>query len=93
MVHRTEHLNNNCNPLWKKFSIPLRTLCNGDLDRNIKVECYDHNKSGNHSLIGEFYLTVRQLQVGPGDRNVFELVNPKKRVSIPRVKFCGCPVS
>lgn len=80
--YRTEHLSNNINPTWDKFSIPLRSLCNGDLDRNIKVECYDHNKNGNHSLIGEMYLTARQLQMGPCDANVFDLINPKKKVKI-----------
>ena len=36
VVHRTEHIRNNVNPVWKKFTIPVRTLCNGDIDRNIK---------------------------------------------------------
>ena len=80
VVHRTEHIRNNLNPVWAKFSVPIRTLCNGDLDRNLKVECYDYNKSGRHSLIGEFYLTVRQLQMGPGENNVYECINPQKRV-------------
>lgn len=79
VVHRTEHINNNVNPLWKKFLIPIRTLCNGDYDRNIKVECYDHNNSGNHSLIGEFYITIRQIMEGPGPTNIYQCVNPKKK--------------
>ncbi len=87
LVHKTEHINNNVNPTWKKFSIPIRTLCNGDLDRNIKVECYDHNNSGNHSLIGEFYFTVRQLLDGPGPSNEFDVINPKKKVSSVPVNY------
>ena len=79
-VHRSEHLSNNTNPVWKKFTVPVAKLCNGDVDRNIRVECYDHNRSGSHSLIGEFYTTVRKMQAGPGDANVYELINPKKRV-------------
>ena len=23
VVHQTEHINNNCNPMWKKFTIPV----------------------------------------------------------------------
>ena len=80
VVHKTEHINNNVNPLWKKFLVPVRTMCNGDYDRNIKVECYDHNQNGNHSLIGEFYITVRQLLEGPGPSNVYQCINPKKKV-------------
>lgn len=81
VVHKSEHLKNNINPCWKKFLVSMRTLCNGDYDRNIKVECYDHNNSGNHSLIGEFYITVRQLLQGPGPDNVYDCINPKKKVS------------
>ncbi len=59
----------------------MSQLCNGDLDRNIHVECFDHNRNGSHSLIGDFFVTLRQLMRGPGDTNVFELINSKKRVS------------
>ena len=66
--------------VWLKFVLPVRTLCNGDIDRNIKFECYDHNKSGNHSLIGEFFTTARQLMAGPGNGNTYLCINPKKQV-------------
>jgi hypothetical protein len=79
VVHKTEHIKNNVNPLWKKFFIPVRTLCNGDYDRNIKVECFDHNLNGSHKLIGEFFITVRQLLEGPGASNIHRCVNPKKK--------------
>jgi hypothetical protein len=79
VVHQTEHINNNCNPMWKKFTIPVRTLCNGDLDRNLKVECFDHNMNGNHALIGEFFITVRQLLEGAGPANEHPCINPKKK--------------
>jgi Ca2+-dependent lipid-binding protein len=92
LVHKTEHINNNINPLWNKFLVPIRTLCNGDYDRNIKIECYDHNSSGNHSLIGEFYVTVRQLLEGPGPDNIHDVMNPKKKVTFTKVlkRFFKC---
>ena len=61
--------------------VSVRSLCNGDYDRNIKVECYDHNNSGNHSLIGEFYVTLRQMMEGPGPSNEYDCINPKKKVN------------
>jgi len=79
VVHKTEHIKNNVNPLWKKFFIPVRTLCNGDYDRNIKVECFDHNLNGSHKLIGEFFINVRQLLEGPGASNIHRCINPKKK--------------
>jgi hypothetical protein len=68
------------NPVWRKFSIPVRSLCNGDYDRSIKVTCYDHESDGDHNLIGEFYVTLQQLTQGPSPSNVFQCINPEKKV-------------
>ncbi|XP_065812544.1 copine-2 isoform X2 [Labrus bergylta] len=38
LVHRTEVIKNTLDPSWKPFTVPLISLCNGDVDRNIKVE-------------------------------------------------------
>ena len=79
LVHRTEYINNNLNPVWKPFVLPIRLLCNGDLDRSLRFECFDHNKNGNHSYIGEFFTTVRHLLEGPGPANVHPCINIKKK--------------
>jgi hypothetical protein len=82
VVHRTEHIMSTLNPQWKPITISLKTLCNGDYDRSIKIECYDWNASGNHELIGQFITNVRELKTG--ETRVFELRNPilkKKKAS------------
>jgi len=33
VVHKTEVIKSNLNPTWRPFTVPVRTLCNGDLDR------------------------------------------------------------
>ncbi|XP_068168382.1 copine-2 isoform X2 [Antennarius striatus] len=38
LVHRTEVIKNTLDPAWRPFTVPLISLCNGDVDRNIKVE-------------------------------------------------------
>lgn len=81
LVHRTEYLYKTLNPTWKRFVIPIRSLCNGNLDRNMKFECLDYNQNGNHSYIGEFSTTVRQLLVGPGPPNIYSCINVKKKDS------------
>lgn len=53
VVHRTEVIKWTLNPNWKPFTIPLHALCGNDKDREIKVLCYDRNRSGSHSLIGK----------------------------------------
>ncbi|KAK3608098.1 hypothetical protein CHS0354_004755 [Potamilus streckersoni] len=79
VVHRTEVIKKTLNPIWRPFTIPIRSLCNGDYDRALKIECYDWNADGGHEFIGEFTTTVRELTRGPGSSNVYECINPKKK--------------
>uniref|UniRef100_A0AAR2LXP4 Copine 4 n=1 Tax=Pygocentrus nattereri TaxID=42514 RepID=A0AAR2LXP4_PYGNA len=37
LVHRTETIMNNLNPVWKSFKVSLNTLCSGDQERELKV--------------------------------------------------------
>lgn len=43
--------------------------------------CWDWNNSGQHSLIGEFYTTLKVLTEGPGATNRYKLIHPEKQVS------------
>uniref|UniRef100_A0A671VRK6 Copine-2 n=1 Tax=Sparus aurata TaxID=8175 RepID=A0A671VRK6_SPAAU len=61
LVHRTEVIKNTLDPSWKSFTVPLISLCNGDVDRNIKVLCYDYDNDGGHDFIGEFQTTVTKM--------------------------------
>ncbi|XP_022094531.1 copine-3-like isoform X4 [Acanthaster planci] len=79
-VHVTEVIKNTLNPTWKPFKISLRTLCNADYDKKLKVMCFDHDEGSANDLIGEFYTTARQL-VESGSRQVeWECINPKKKL-------------
>jgi hypothetical protein len=44
-VHKTETISANLNPVWKPFVIDLDKLCNGDLDAEFKLECWDEVRS------------------------------------------------
>ncbi|XP_040922317.1 copine-3-like isoform X2 [Toxotes jaculatrix] len=72
-------INNNLNPTWRPFRISLRALCGGDVEKPIKVDCYDHHVSGSHDLIGSFKATLAEMQMGthvlPAE---FQFINPKK---------------
>uniref|UniRef100_A0A3P9IUJ8 Copine-3 n=1 Tax=Oryzias latipes TaxID=8090 RepID=A0A3P9IUJ8_ORYLA len=80
LAHRTEVVKNNLNPTWRPFRIPLQSLCGGDLDKPIKVECYDYDSDGSHDLIGTFETTMPRLQeasrTSPAE---FECINSKKK--------------
>lgn len=49
-------------PIWK-LSIRLTSLCNGDYDRSIKIDCYDRHGNGNHKLIGTCDTSLRTMEV------------------------------
>uniref|UniRef100_A0A8C2Z5T1 Copine-3 n=1 Tax=Cyclopterus lumpus TaxID=8103 RepID=A0A8C2Z5T1_CYCLU len=74
LVHRTEVIKNTLDPAWKPFTVPLISLCNGDVDRNIKVLCYDYDNDGGHDFIGEFQTTAAKMS-----EVEFDCINPKKQ--------------
>lgn len=76
---KTEVIKKTLNPDWKRKEYSIQKLCNGDRDRTIKVEVYDWNSNGSHSLIGEFETSVNQLENGVGSDNVYECVHPEKK--------------
>src|SRR6185437_14014642 len=57
-----------------------RTLCNGDPERSIKLDCYDCRTNGNHKLIGSSYTSLSRLMKALQE-NRYELINPKKQSS------------
>uniref|UniRef100_F6RP23 Copine-3 n=1 Tax=Xenopus tropicalis TaxID=8364 RepID=F6RP23_XENTR len=80
MVHRTEVIKNNLNPVWRPFKIPLQSLCNGDMEKPIRVECYDYDDDGSHDLIGIFETTMSKLQQASRSSPMeFECINEKKK--------------
>uniref|UniRef100_A0A8P4KJW0 Copine-3 n=1 Tax=Dicentrarchus labrax TaxID=13489 RepID=A0A8P4KJW0_DICLA len=74
LAHRTEVVKNNLNPTWRPFRIPVQLLCGGDVEKSIKVDCYDYNNSGSHDFIGSFQTTLSQIQQAE-----FECINSKKK--------------
>uniref|UniRef100_A0AAX7VU58 Copine-3 n=1 Tax=Astatotilapia calliptera TaxID=8154 RepID=A0AAX7VU58_ASTCA len=58
LAHRTEVVKNNLNPVWRPFQIPIQSLCAGDVEKPIKIDCYDHNNSGDHDFIGTFQTSL-----------------------------------
>ncbi|XP_033106562.1 copine-8-like isoform X2 [Anneissia japonica] len=79
VAYRTDVIKNTLNPVWKPFTVPLRTLCNADLDRTIKVECCDWNRDGSIDLIGEFKTNMRRFIEGSQTDNIYKLTKEKSK--------------
>ncbi|XP_055086168.1 copine-3-like isoform X1 [Periophthalmus magnuspinnatus] len=80
LCHRTEVVKYNLNPVWKPFRVSLQSLCNCDVEKSIKVDCYDYNNSGSHDFIGSFQASVSQIQQASQTYAAeFECINSKKK--------------
>jgi len=79
LVHRTEVIKNTLNPQWKPFQLSVRSLCNGDDDRDLRFDIYDWNRSGSHEIIGSFHTSVRKLRSGANNENTYDVINKEKQ--------------
>lgn len=52
-VWRSRHVESNLSPRFPQAVIPMALLCNGDIDRPLKIEIFGHEKSGKHSFMGQ----------------------------------------
>lgn len=81
VVHKTEVIKVSLNPVWKKVTIPVRNLNNGDYERTLKLQCWDWNRSGTHSFIGEAFFSLQKLLAGPLPMTL-PCINPEKQVHL-----------
>ncbi|XP_016393302.1 copine-3-like isoform X2 [Sinocyclocheilus rhinocerous] len=96
LVHRTEVIKNNLNPSWKKFTVSLHTFCSGDLNKPIKVTCYDKDEDTSSDMIGEFTCTAAKLMEAKDNAVEFDCIHPEKQKKkksyknsgVIRIKYC-----
>lgn len=60
-VYQSNVVRNDLHPLWNQAQLNIEAVCNGDLDRAIKIVIWDHRRSGKHKHMGEFETTVNGL--------------------------------
>lgn len=61
VVYRSKNIHDDLNPKWEPDSVPLSQLCGGDVHLPIRIEVFDHERSGKHVLIGFSETTVATL--------------------------------
>lgn len=79
VVMKTEVAHSTKNPTWQPINIRANTLCNGDFDRNIKIDCYDHRSNGSHKLIGTCHTSLKSLTTTSQVQPPMFLVNSEKK--------------
>ena len=89
LVYKSEVIKNNSNPKWLALNKPVTEICNGDYDRELKVEVFDYDSSGENDLIGEFVTNLRSLSTGVKNQSKYEVINPKKQRNKKSYKNSG----
>ncbi|KAI4830158.1 hypothetical protein KUCAC02_001808 [Chaenocephalus aceratus] len=90
LVHRTEVIKNNLNPVWEPFKVSLISLCSCDAERKLKCLVWDYDSRGKHDFIGEFYATFRDMQnISSGNKVTWDCVNPKYKLKKRNYKNSG----
>ncbi|EFX80682.1 hypothetical protein DAPPUDRAFT_318381 [Daphnia pulex] len=98
VVHKSEVIKTTLNPVWKTAVIPVRNLNNGDYERTLKLQCWDWNRNGSHSFIGEAFFSLQKLLNGPLPMSI-PCVNPgyqKKKKNYKdsgRFEFVQCKIN
>eukprot|EP00041_Stephanoeca_diplocostata_P016587 m.327581 g.327581 ORF g.327581 m.327581 type:complete len:580 (+) comp20415_c0_seq2:185-1924(+) len=73
--HKTEVIRRTLNPTWRAVHLSTTKMCNGDFDRELKLNCYDWDSDGSHDLIGSCVTSLGEIAAG---KREWDLVNPKK---------------
>uniref|UniRef100_A0AAV1UNV1 C2 domain-containing protein n=1 Tax=Peronospora matthiolae TaxID=2874970 RepID=A0AAV1UNV1_9STRA len=60
-VYRTETIDNNLNPKWRRFEVPLQQLCNGEYKRPLLLQVLDEDRGGKSELIGLAQTTLEEI--------------------------------
>ena len=60
-MYQSNVVRHNLNPMWNEVNLDLEVVCNGDLDRAMKIILWDHRRSGRHKHMGEFETTINGL--------------------------------
>ena len=62
LVHRTEHIDDHLNPVWKEITKTTEELCDGDWDRSLRITLVDFERRRKHRTLGHVETTLNQLK-------------------------------
>lgn len=60
-VYRSNVVKDNLSPKWKDAVVSLSVLNQGDLEKPILIEVFDHESDGDHKLMGKVETSVKEL--------------------------------
>ncbi|GBG84778.1 hypothetical protein CBR_g39155 [Chara braunii] len=60
-ICQTEAVSRSLNPVWRPIGVSLQILCAGDIDRPLRIECFDRDTFTRDDFIGSIDRSVRRL--------------------------------
>ena len=94
VVHKSEVFRNSSKPSFKAVNLKVSTLCNGDLDRSIRIDLMKWRLNGDHRLLGSVFTTVNAMIKSSPEDNKYPLVkkagDKKKR---GRLELMSCKLT
>ena len=73
VVHRSNTVMNNLNPVWDESILELSILCGGNQQLPIAVKIFDYESDGKHDLMGEFETSVAGLLAASTNGSAIQL--------------------
>ena len=78
LVHKSEVIHNNCNPRWLIMDKSANEICNGNYQRELKIEIFDYDSTSKDDVIGEFVTNLQSLKNGLHSQTKYEVINQQK---------------
>ncbi|VDM92503.1 unnamed protein product [Onchocerca ochengi] len=94
-IYRSEVMQNHSHPIWRPFNLHLRKIAD-HRNRLLEISVMYSDEMNKTGLIGSFLTTYAKMKYGPGEGNVYNLINPKKMSkkgylksgTMQLIKFC-----
>ncbi|EJW75289.1 hypothetical protein WUBG_13801, partial [Wuchereria bancrofti] len=77
-LYRSEGIRDHSHPIWRPFNLHLRKIAD-NRNRLLEVSVMYRDEMNKIGLIGSFLTTYAKMKYGPGEENVYNLINPKKK--------------
>jgi hypothetical protein len=80
VIWKSIRIDNNLSPKWAPVKIPMGLLCNGDIDRPLRIEIFDYDENSSHDTMGVVDTSIRGMISANGTAfPVIELAKKDKK--------------
>ena len=89
-------MKNILNPKWEPATIDVNVLCDGNLDRRIKISIFDHESDGKHEKMGSIETSVKELTKAAFSGETFTSMKGSKsygEIAVDECKVTGVDTS